>query len=32
MRHMGSLKVVAALSLIAEAVGALALLWRAEAR
>ena len=29
---MGSLKVVAALSLLAEAIGALALLWRADAR
>ena len=32
MRHMGSLKVVAALSLIAEAVGALAILWRSDTR
>ena len=31
MRHMRSLKVLAALSLIAEAVGALAILWRADA-
>lgn len=29
---MGSLKVVAALSLLAEAVGALAILWRSDAR
>ena len=29
---MGSLKVVAALSLIAEAVAALAILWRSENR